>query len=185
MELKTKRLNLDELSWSDLDQIHELHLLPEVDEFNTTGIPANIGVTEALLKVWLETQLASPRMSYIFCMRLRETGQFLGLIAMNIGKPGYKSAEVWYRIHPRNWRKGYTTEALKELLRFSFTDLALHRITAGCATENIASIGVLEKSGMTREGMHRKILPIRGQWVDNYSYAILETDFSDGYEKRN
>ncbi|PSR10311.1 MAG: GNAT family N-acetyltransferase, partial [Candidatus Arcticimaribacter sp.] len=25
-------------------------------------------------------------------------------------------------------------------------------------------------------GMHRKILPIRGKWVDNYSYAILEED---------
>ena len=29
---------------------------------------------------------------------------------------------------------------------------------------------------MTREGMHRKILPIRGQWIDNFSYAILVED---------
>jgi RimJ/RimL family protein N-acetyltransferase len=29
---------------------------------------------------------------------------------------------------------------------------------------------------MTREGIGRKILPIRGQWKDNYHYAILEDD---------
>ncbi|MDR1201453.1 MAG: GNAT family N-acetyltransferase [Tannerellaceae bacterium] len=47
---------------------------------------------------------------------------------------------------------------------------------AGVATENIRSIKVLEKSGMIREGLRRKILPIRGEWKDNYHYAIVEND---------
>jgi [ribosomal protein S5]-alanine N-acetyltransferase len=55
--------------------------------------------------------------------------------------------------------------------------LRLHRIEAGCAVENIPSIKVLEKAGMTREGLKRKKLPIRGEWKDNYFYAILEEDF--------
>ena len=50
---------------------------------------------------------------------------------------------------------------------------------AGVATENIQSIRVLEKSGMTREGLRRKVLPIRGEWVDNYEYAIVEDDPRD------
>lgn len=36
---------------------------------------------------------------------------------------------------------------------------------------------ILEKVGMIREGRKRKKLPIRGEWVDNYFYAILEEDF--------
>ncbi len=32
---------------------------------------------------------------------------------------------------------------------------------------------------MTQEGICRKILPIRGQWVDNFEFAILETDFDN------
>ncbi len=36
---------------------------------------------------------------------------------------------------------------------------------------------VLEKVGMTREGMKRKKLSIRGEWKDNYFYGILEDDF--------
>jgi len=58
-------------------------------------------------------------------------------------------------------------------------ELQLHRIEAGCSVDNIASSKVLEKVGMTREGMKRKKLPIRGEWKDNYFYAILEDDFNN------
>ncbi len=67
-------------------------------------------------------------------------------------------------------------------MNFGFNDLKLHRIEAGCAVENIASSKVLEKVGMTKEGIKRKILPIRGEWKDNYFYAILEEDFLKCYK---
>jgi len=54
--------------------------------------------------------------------------------------------------------------------------LNLHRIKAGVATQNLNSIKLLEKVNMKREGMHLKIILIRGKWVDNYSYAILDKD---------
>jgi [ribosomal protein S5]-alanine N-acetyltransferase len=57
--------------------------------------------------------------------------------------------------------------------------LKLHRIEAGCAVENVASVSVLEKVGMTREGMKRKKLPIRGEWKDNYFFGMLEEDFQE------
>lgn len=96
---------------------------------------------------------------------------------MILGKANFKNAEVWHKILPEHWQQGFATEALTQLLNFGFTDLRLHRIEAGCAVENSASIKVLEKVGMTREGCKRKVLPIRGNWVDNYFYAILDTDF--------
>jgi len=55
----------------------------------------------------------------------------------------------------------------------------LHRIEAGVVIENSKSIRVLEKAGMQQEGRHRKTLPIRGEWVDNYHYAIVEDDARD------
>jgi [ribosomal protein S5]-alanine N-acetyltransferase len=177
MQLQTERLKLQELFLTDLDAIHELHSLPKIDQYNTLGIPDSINTTEILLVGWLEQQKAVPRMSYIFCIRSVDTNQFVGLMALNLGKPNFKIAEVWYKIHPSYWRQGYTTEALTVLLKFGFSELGLHRIEAGCAVENIASIKVLEKVGMTREGRKRKVLPIRGEWIDNYFYAILETEF--------
>ena len=103
--------------------------------------------------------------------------EFIGLIALVSGKPNYRIAEVWFKILPRFWNKGYTTEALVELLRFGFMNLGLHRIEAGCAVENIASATVLEKAGMVREGTKRKLIPKDGAWMDAYMYALLEEDF--------
>jgi [ribosomal protein S5]-alanine N-acetyltransferase len=177
MELQTERLLLTELSLADLMEVHQLHSLPEVDRFNTLGIPESIQTTEILLKDWLEQQKVTPRMSYTFNIKLVQTNQFIGLMALNLGRPTFKIAEVWYKLHPAYWGQGYAKEALAELLNFAFVDLKLHRVEAGCAVENIASIRVLENAGMTREGSKRKVLPIRGDWVDNYFYAMLDTDF--------
>ena len=176
--LKSKRLHIRELTSEDIDNVHELHSLPETDEFNTLGIPENIQTTENILTEWLILQKQEPRISYIFSIDKTENNNFVGLIAINLGKTNYKTAEVWFKIHKDHWRKGYTTEALTRLLDFGFNDLKLHRIEAGCAVENIASIKTLEKAGFTREGMKRKKLPIRGEWKDNFFYGILEEDYN-------
>lgn len=176
--LKTNRLKIRELTFADLDNVHKLHSLPETDEFNTLGIPETIQTTEKILEEWLTLQKQEPRKSYILGIEKNDNNGFVGLIAINLGKVNYRTAEVWFKTHKDFWRKGYTTEALTKLLEFGFYDLKLHRIEAGCAVENIASSKVLEKVGMTREGMKRKKLPIRGEWRDNYFYGILEEDFN-------
>ncbi|HVG12637.1 MAG TPA: GNAT family protein [Flavisolibacter sp.] len=177
MQLQTSRLILADLSPLDLTDIHQLHSLPETDEFNTLGIPDSVHTTETILQVWLEEQQGNPRMSYIFAIRLAETQHFVGLIALNLGAANFKRGEVWYKLHPTFWRQGFAGEALRRVLQFAFTEIGLHRVEAGCAVENTASIKLLESVGMVREGRKRKVLPVRGQWLDNYFYAILESDF--------
>lgn len=176
MELSTERLSMVELSFDDLSDIHQLHSLKETDEFNTLGIPDSIQVTKSLLNEWIEQQKAHPRVAYLFRIQLKKTNQFVGLIGLTLGKLNFRIAEVWYKTQPAYWRQGYTSEALKELIRYGFSSLKLHRIEAGCAVDNKASMKVLEKVGMVREGCKRNVLPIRGEWVDAYFYSILETD---------
>jgi RimJ/RimL family protein N-acetyltransferase len=64
-------------------------------------------------------------------------------------------------------------------MNFGFKTLKLHRIEAGCAVDNIGSIKVLEKAGMTKEGRRREILPLKSGWSDNFEYAIVETDLKN------
>lgn len=110
-------------------------------------------------------------------MELLESSSFIGLIALNLGKPKFKIAEGWYKFHPDFWNKGYATESLNKILEFGFYHLKLHRIEAGCAVDNIGSIRTLDKVGMTKEGRKRKVLPLKDGWSDNFEYAILSTDF--------
>ncbi len=176
MELQTNRLHIKELSLAELEKVHQLHSFTQTDEFNTLGIPENIQTTKSLLNEWIQQQNNVPRTFYTFYIQHAQSNEFIGLIALNLGRLNFKIAEVWYKIHPDHWKQGYATEALKSILQFGFDNLKLHRIEAGCAVENIASINVLEKAGMIKEGSKRKVLPIRGNWIDNYFYAILDTD---------
>lgn len=128
------------------------------------------------MREWIEIQKQQPPNRYTF--KIECNNQFIGLIGLkNLGTPNYRTGEVWYKLHKDFWGSGYATEAVIRILEFCFTDLNLHRIEAGCAVENIGSIKVLEKASMTREGRKRKKLPIRGEWKDNYFYAILKEDF--------
>ncbi|MEM6844385.1 MAG: GNAT family protein [Bacteroidota bacterium] len=175
--LTTNRLSLYIIALNDLDEIHHLHSLPETDRYNTLGIPKDKTVTRKLVQHWIRQQHNEPNQHFVWRISDNKSKRFVGLIALDLGAERFRLGSVWYKLLPEFWRQGLATEALNEVLRFSFEELYLHRIEAGCATENIASARVLEKVGMQREGSKRKVLPIRGKWIDNYEYAILEEDW--------
>ena len=143
--LKTKRLNIRELTFADINNVHELHSLPETNEFNTLGIPENIQTTKNLLEEWIALQKQEPRSCYIFCIDKNDDNSFIGLIALNLGKANYQNAEVWFKIHKNFWRKGYTTEALTILLDLGFNNLKLHRIEAGWLLKTLLRVKFLKK----------------------------------------
>ena len=72
-----------------------------------------------------------------------------------------------------HWGYGYATEAAVEMLRFGFSDLGLHKISATCDPDNAASIGVLTKIGMTREGYLSEHMLVHGQWRDRLLFATI------------
>jgi ribosomal-protein-alanine N-acetyltransferase len=174
--LSTNRLIIRDLNYDDLNFIHLLHSMPEVQEYATLDIPESIAESKDYLGKYMEQQDHSPRKEYGFLMSLVNQVP-IGLIGLSNSLNKFKNAELWFKLHPEYWGKGYTTEAMFMILKFGFEKLLLHRIEAGVATENLASIKVLEKNGMQKEGIRRKILPIRGEWKDNFHYAILEEDF--------
>jgi len=176
MEIQSERLTISEITWEDLDNIHWLHSKPEVDEYNTLGIPKNIDDTRKIMQSTIKDQRIDRRSEYQWSIKKTDDLVFIGLAGMRIYEERFRMGEIFYKLAPEFWGAGYATETARALLNFGFETLNLHRIEAGTATENINSIRVLEKIGMTREGRRRKILPIRGEWYDNYHYAILEDD---------
>lgn len=176
-QLLSQRLSLRLVNNSDLENIHELHSLPETDRYNTLGIPQNVQETESIIKSWIAAYHLRHLKEFIFVIEQTSDRQFIGLIALKLGSSKFKTGEVWYKLHAKHWGQGFATEALNAVLEFGFQELQLHRIEAGCAVDNIGSIKVLEKVGMTREGRKRKVLPLKTGWSDNFEYAILEEDY--------
>ncbi len=180
MELKTERLLMLEMTWDDVPLIHQLHCVEAVAAFNTIGVPKHQGDTLAVMLSALEDADQVPRTNYGWVLRRAEDGVFIGEAGMDLSNDRFARAELHYNLLPEFWNLGYGTEVVKGMLEFGFQKLKLHRIEAGVATENARSMRVLEKAGLICEGIRRKILPIRGEWKDNYHYAILEEDFLRG-----
>ena len=179
MEIITERLLLREITWNDLEEIHMLHSIPEVDEYNTLGIPKNLDETRELIRKDIDAKKADPQSSYTWRVILKNTGDFIGLAGLTLSRDKFRLGEIYYKLLPDHWGKGYATEVAKNLIVVGFDKFKLHKVEAGVATDNDRSIRVLEKVGMTREGLRRKILPIRGEWIDNFHYAIVEDDSRD------
>ena len=179
MEIITERLLLREITWNDLESIHNLHSIPEVDEFNTLGIPKDMEETRELIRPDIEAKRKIHQCKYTWRIILQESAEFIGLAGMILSNDKFKLGEIYYKLLPEYWGKGYATEVAKNLILIGFEKIQLHKVEAGVATDNERSIRVLEKVGMTREGLRRKILPIRGVWKDNYHYAIVEDDPRD------
>lgn len=168
--LESKRVRMEPLNLEAIESIHRLHAIPEVAQYNTIGIPVNLAATQAVLK----DRLDPTNPTQLGWVLYDQNHTFLGEVGLVMAPNRFQKGEVSYAIHPTHWNQGYATEALKRVIQFVFQECHLHRLEAGVAVTNHASIRVLEKAGMLREGRHRKILPLKNGWTDNYSYAILE-----------
>ena len=92
--------------------------------------------------------------------------------------PEHHRAEMGYVLSRECWGKGLMTEAARELVRFGFERMDLNRIIARCFAENTASERVMQKAGMTYEGIQRQHVFVKGAYRDLKLYSILRREFS-------
>lgn len=87
-----------------------------------------------------------------------------------------KTAELGYYIAEECWGKGITTEAVKQLCDYVFSDTDIIRIYAEPFAYNIASCRVLEKAGFQYEGTLRSNALKNGKVLDMKMYSKLKTE---------
>ncbi len=92
--------------------------------------------------------------SYVLC---RQTDAML-LGSLTLRRVNAYSAEVGYALGRTWWNRGIMTEALSAVVSCTFAETRIMRVGAVCDVENSASVRVLEKVGMEREGLLRRWL---------------------------
>ena len=95
----------------------------------------------------------------------------------------HDSAEVGYVLNPEYWGRGIATEALEKVLEFGFETLGLHRIEARFIEGNDPSRRVMEKVGMSFEGILREGLMVKGNYVNVGVCAILLREWKEMHKK--
>jgi [ribosomal protein S5]-alanine N-acetyltransferase len=104
---------------------------------------------------------------------LRNGGQLLGSIGCQVEN---HIVQFGYCYARDAWGRGYATEAARAMVPNWLSNPAIWRVQAFCNPENLASIRVLEKAGLTYEGTLRKhaMTPnVRSAPSDARCYAIV------------
>ncbi len=177
MRIETDRLLFVTILNEDIDNIHKLNSEPEVARFSLHDIPKDIEETRRCVEPFIKSQNEIPRKNFTFKILTKASSEFIGITGITLSLDLFRSGEIYYKLLPKYWNCGFATEISKKLIEIGFKELNLHRIEASTDTDNGKSVKVLEKSGMLREGIRRKVVPMNGEWKDGYLYAIVEEDY--------
>ena len=85
--------------------------------------------------------------------------------------------DIGFTISPGHQGGGYATEAVRLLLAYLFTTRGKHRVIAYCDPRNAASVALLQRLGMRREGHLRESTWATGEWTDDLVYALLNDEW--------
>ncbi|MGH1465172.1 MAG: GNAT family N-acetyltransferase [Cognatishimia sp.] len=125
---------------------------------------------------WAQRSINSGTAVPLFLVR-REDDRLMGAITLdNIRRGPAQAGTLGYWIGQEFNRQGYMKEAIDAIVHYAFQRLDLSRIEAACLPENVASRGVLEKSGFKYEGVAQSYLQINGRWRTHVLYASLRND---------
>lgn len=100
------------------------------------------------------TRWTSPERMCNYLLCPKGSDEPIGSIAVVLADP--HKALFGYVLGRAHWGRGYMTEALRYLVAWSLAQPSIHRAWAFCDVDNPASARVMEKAGMTREGVFRR-----------------------------
>jgi ribosomal-protein-alanine N-acetyltransferase len=124
----------------------------------------------------VERAQLDPREEYYFAITRRDDDQLIGFV--RLGLAGEKAAKLGYAIAADHWGNGYATDAARQMLQVGFGTLGLHRISAAIGPENVSSIAVVKRLGLSYEGRLRHHVFTNGNWRDSLLYSILTDEWT-------
>jgi RimJ/RimL family protein N-acetyltransferase len=172
--LITERLLLRPFSLEDAPAVERLAGTKEVaDTTLTIPHPYPPGAAESWIGTHRDDWENGTGVNYAIIEKGRE--ELVGTVGLSIDSR-HKSAELGYWVGPPFWNRGYCTEAARAVVAMAFDTLHLHRVESRHFVRNPSSGRVMEKLGMTREGVQREAMLKNDRFEDLVLYAVLSTD---------
>ena len=150
---RTSRLILRRITLADAEAIFGAYAQdPDVTRYVIWQPHRHLGDTREFLQRCVDRWEAGSEFTWAICL---PDGTLIGSFALRVD--GHK-ANTGYAVARRQWGKGYATEALQAVVDRALQQPQIYRVWATCDCENPASARVMEKVGMTREGILRRWL---------------------------
>ena len=143
--LVTERLFLREMTINDAESMYSLNL--NLDVLKYTGDTPFKCIEHA--KLFLENYNHYKNYNFgRWAVIEKTTNEFLGWCGLKY-TPELDEYDIGFRFFKKYWNQGYATESAKACLNLGFDKYSLTEIVGRAMTENIGSIKVLEKIGMS------------------------------------
>ncbi|MFP7296181.1 GNAT family N-acetyltransferase [Neobacillus niacini] len=175
--LETERLKLVHITQDYAEKLFEIFSLEEVTKYY--GSDSFTSKEEASKLIDMFQKGFYEKRSIRWGMILKKEETFIGTLGLNGLQLKNKKTEIGYELHPNYWRNGYASEAIKEVITYSFCDLELNRIGAVVFPENKASLKLLEKLGFMKEGLLRDYLHQNNQFHHTYMLSLLKREWEE------
>ena len=174
-ELTTPRLTLRRMMVADTEDMYEYASRPDVTKYLAWLPHPDRQYTREYLQ-YLGNRYAAG-MFYDWAVVYEPDCKMVGTCGFTAFNCASDSAEVGYVLNPEYWGKGIATEALTRVLQYAFRELKLHRVEAKYIEGNERSRRVMEKVGMTFEGIMREGMLIKGSYVNVGICSILASEW--------
>src|SRR5687768_4299093 len=175
--LETERLLLRKMRLDDADDLFEYAADPEVSTYTTWGPHHSIHDSREFLTrivgLYRNSELSEWGVEH------KADAKFIGTCGFVDWSPYHSRAEIGYAMSRKYWGQGLMTEAAVAVIAFGFRNMQLNRVEARCRIDNIGSARVMEKSGMTYEGILREHMYAKGRYDDLKIYSILRRDWEN------
>jgi ribosomal-protein-alanine N-acetyltransferase len=170
--LETEHLLLRKPRMEDASVIFERYACdPEVTRYLSWRPHKTVQETEQFLLAC--GQLWRTGKDFALVITARGGDNAIGMFGLH---PMKMKIEIGYVLARPYWGKGYMSEALSTVIDWAFTQPDIYRVQAFCDVDNIASARVMEKAGMTREGLLRRYAlhpNLSDEPRDAYLYALV------------
>lgn len=172
-----ERVVLRRFAPADLDAFVAYRSRPEVARYQSWDAPYPRAAGERFFSELASGHPDTPGEWYQFAVVLGQTGELVGDCAAQPRASDPRQVEIGFTIAPAHQGNGYATQAVRGLLGYLFWQRHKHRVSASCDPRNTASVRVLERLGMRREGHLRESTWAKGEWTDDLLYAILDREW--------
>ena len=176
-QLETARLILRPMRESDLSAYLAYRNDPVVGRYQFWYEPLTEAAALELIRSQGASRPGTPGAWFQFAVERKAGTGLIGHVALKPDEWDPRLAEIGFTLGLPYQHQGFAVEAVTAVLEYAFTTLKIHRVHAVTDVENTASVALLERLGMRREGYFVENVWFRGKWGSEYMYAILKQEW--------
>jgi RimJ/RimL family protein N-acetyltransferase len=178
LPIETDRLLLRPFSRGDVDAVFAYRQREDVARYLFDAPMSHESCAEAVQARILQVSFAAENDRITLAVTRRKDDTLVGEITLIWRSVTSQQGEIGYVFNPNFHGRGYALESVRALVSLGFDEFSLHRIYARCDPRNTPSFRLMERLGMRREAHLREQALQRGEWTDEYIYAMLARDWA-------